>query len=155
MLFCVLKDKMCWLVLLLELWNDSFPHCMYIRRCGHEFCFSCGAEYREGLQSCQCALSDEDNIEFPTNPSIDESNLWVPAVMDAYSEQERAQLALIQRFLAGGFGLSDHQPCQSPPPCSDSYMDTIKDLYQLPWLERFVSVISDSYNDEHIQWTTA
>ncbi|KAH7654483.1 E3 ubiquitin ligase RBR family protein [Dioscorea alata] len=133
---------------LIEL-TDGCHH--MICRCGHEFCFSCGAEYRDGLQSCQCALSDEDNIEFSTNPSIDESNLWVPAVMDAYSEQERAQLALIQRFLAGGFGLSDHQPCQSPPPCSDSYMDTIKDLYQLPWLERFVSVISDSYHDEHIQ----
>ncbi|KAJ0975834.1 hypothetical protein J5N97_017799 [Dioscorea zingiberensis] len=122
-----------------------------ICRCGHEFCFTCGAEYSGGVQSCQCAFSDEENIEFPTNLSNQESDLWVPVGMDAYSEQERAQLALIQRFLAGGFGVSDHQPCQSPPRCSDSYMDTIKDLYQLPWLERFVSVISDSYHDEHIQ----
>jgi hypothetical protein len=28
----------------------------------------------------------------------------------------------------------------------------MKDLHQLPWLERFVSVISDTYNDDYIQW---
>lgn len=76
-------------------------------------------------------------------------------MMDAYSDQERSQLALIQRFLAGGFSLSDHHtnPCESPSSCSDvddtSYIDnTIKDLHQLPWLEQFVSVISDNYYNE-------
>lgn len=67
-------------------------------------------------------------------------------ILDAYSDQERSQLAVIQRFLAG-FSLTDHQSSQSPPPCTDSYADAMKDLHQLPWLERFVSVISDNYDD--------
>jgi len=83
----------------------------------------------------------------------------MPTAVEGYSEQERAQLALIQRFLAGGFSLGDNHnhndnpnPCQSPPRCADSYIvDTMKDLHQLPWLERFVSVISDTYNDDYIQ----
>jgi len=75
----------------------------------------------------------------------------MPTAIEGYSEQERAQLALIQRFLAGGFSLGDH-PSQSPPRCADTYVvDTMKDLHQLPWLERFVSVISDTYNDDYIQ----
>jgi hypothetical protein len=41
--------------------------------------------------------------------------------VEGYSEQERAQLALIQRFLAGGFSLGDN-PCQSPPRCADSLL---------------------------------
>jgi hypothetical protein len=78
----------------------------------------------------------------------------MPTAIEGYSEQERSQLALIQRFLAGGFSLGgDHHPSQSSPPrCADSYVaDTMKDLHQLPWLERFVSVISDSYNDDYVQ----
>ena len=81
----------------------------------------------------------------------------MPTAADGYSEQERAQLALIQRFLAGGFSLSgdNHHLSQqsSPPRCAaDSYIvDTMKDLHQLPWLERFVSVMSDTYNDDYIQ----
>lgn len=73
-------------------------------------------------------------------------------ILDAYSDQERSQLAIIQRFLAGGFSLSDHHSCQlpTPPPCTDSYIDAMKDLHQLPWLERFVSVISDNYYDDYI-----
>ncbi|KAI3781155.1 hypothetical protein L2E82_11158 [Cichorium intybus] len=74
--------------------------------------------------------------------------------MDAYSDQERSQLALIQRFLAGGFSLGDHhtnshEPPPLPPDDGGLYLDnTIKDLHQLPWLESFVSVISDNYYDE-------
>ncbi|KAK9156296.1 hypothetical protein Sjap_003776 [Stephania japonica] len=116
--------------------------------CRHEFCYSCGAEYRDGQQTCQCAFWDE-SLESPVAQNANESNPWgwdsfdsFPMIMDAYSDQERSQLALIQRFLAGGFGLSDHHPYQSPPQCSDSYVDTMKDLHQLPWLERFVSVIN-------------
>lgn len=125
--------------------------------CGHEFCYSCGAEYRDGQQTCQCAFWDEENSEDYTH-SMQESEQWawetfnsLPMIMDAYSDQERSQLALIQRFLAGGFGLSDHQPYQSPPRCTDSYVDAMKDLHQLPWLERFVSVISDNYYEEYSQ----
>jgi ribonuclease HI len=125
--------------------------------CGHEFCYSCGAEYRDGQQTCQCAFWDEENSEDYTQ-SMQESEQWawetfnsLPMIMDAYSDQERSQLALIQRFLAGGFGLSDHQPYQSPPRCTDSYVDAMKDLHQLPWLERFVSVISDNYYEEYSQ----
>lgn len=126
-------------------------------RCGHEFCYSCGAEYSEGQQTCQCAFWDEDNSEDFTH-SMQESEQWawetfnsLPMIMDAYSEQERSQLALIQRFLAGGFSLSDHHPYQSPPRCTDSYVDAMKDIHQLPWLERFVSVISDNYYEDYIQ----
>lgn len=123
--------------------------------CGHEFCYSCGAEYRDGAQTCQCELFDDDTPEPSVVSSNHESEQWrwesfdcLPAVIDAYSEQERAQLALIQRFLTGGVEPSDHHH-QSPPRCSDSYVDTIKDLHQLPWLERFVSVISDNYLENY------
>lgn len=75
----------------------------------------------------------------------------LPMMMDAYSDQERSQLALIQRFLAGGFSLNEQSPYQSPPRCTDSYADAMKDLHQLPWLERFVSVISDNYYEDYIQ----
>ncbi|XP_022994789.1 probable E3 ubiquitin-protein ligase ARI11 [Cucurbita maxima] len=130
--------------------------------CGHEFCYSCGAEYQDGQQTCQCAFwdddDDDDNSEDLVTHSIQESEQWawetfnsLPMITDAYSEQERSQLALIQRFLAGGFSLSDHQPYQSPPRCTDSYVDTMKDLHQLPWLERFVSVISDNYYEDYVQ----
>ncbi|XP_052202429.1 E3 ubiquitin-protein ligase RSL1 [Diospyros lotus] len=127
--------------------------------CGHEFCYSCGAGYREGQQTCQCAFWDEENSEedlvaYPTQES--EQWAWdsfdsIPTIMDAYTEQERSQLLLIQRFLAGGFSLSDQHPYQSPPRCTDSYVDAMKDLHQLPWLERFVSVISDNYYEDYIQ----
>ncbi|KAJ8758645.1 hypothetical protein K2173_000366 [Erythroxylum novogranatense] len=126
--------------------------------CGHEFCYSCGAEYRDGQQSCQCAFWDEDNSNDFVSQSVQEAEQWawetfnsLPLLMDAYSDQEKSQLALIQRFLAGGFSLSDHHPYQSPPRCTDSYVDAMKDLHQLPWLERFVSVITDNYYEDYIQ----
>ncbi|XP_074275709.1 E3 ubiquitin-protein ligase RSL1 [Silene latifolia] len=126
--------------------------------CGHEFCYACGAEYTaNGQQTCQCAFWDEGASE-DSNGTITPEEQWqwnsfdnFPMILDAYSDQERSQLALIQRFLAGGFSLSDHHPCQSPttPACTDSYVDVMKDLHQLPWLERFVSVISDNYDDDY------
>lgn len=126
--------------------------------CGHEFCYSCGAEYNEGHQTCQCAFWDEESLDIPVIQTNQDPGQWgwdsfdsLPMITDAYSEQERSQLALIQRFLAGGFGLSDHQPYQSPPRCADSYVDTMKELHQLPWLERFVSVISDNYYEDYMQ----
>ncbi|XP_061356006.1 E3 ubiquitin-protein ligase RSL1-like [Gastrolobium bilobum] len=149
--------------------NNRWKRCQQCRRmieltqgcyhmtcwCGHEFCYSCGAEYRDGQQTCQCAFWDEDNSEDSASHSLQESEQWawetfnsIPMITDAYSDQEQSQLALIQRFLTGGLGLSDHHSYQSPPPrCSDSYVDAIKDLHQLPWLESFVSVISDDYED--------
>lgn len=74
-------------------------------------------------------------------------------IMGAYSDQEQSQLALIQQFLASGsFSLGDHNnPYQSPPYCTDSYVDPMKDLHQLPWLERFVWVISDNYYEDYMQ----
>lgn len=108
---------------------------------------------------CDCAFwNDTFSADVITHPSQQfEQWAWesfgsLSTMMDAYSEQERSQLALIQRFLAGGFSLSDHQPDQPAPHYRDSYADTMKDLRQLPWLERFVSVISDNYYDEYIQW---
>ncbi|KAI4338739.1 hypothetical protein MLD38_023759 [Melastoma candidum] len=157
--------------------NNRWKRCQQCRRmieltqgcrhmtclCGHEFCYSCGAEYRDGQQTCHCAFWDEDRPEDLISYSAQESEQWawetfnsLPMVTDAYSEQERSQLMLIQRFLAGGFSLSDHCPSyqhtsSSPPRCSDSYTDAMKDLNQLPWLQRFVSVISDDYYEELLQ----
>lgn len=142
--------------------------------CGHEFCYSCGAQYIDNEQTCECAIlgSDEggENDEFTLTQNIGSSTAleeweWdscgsLSNLMDAYSDQERSQLALIQRFLAGGFSLGDHhtytyQSQSSPRQCTDSgssYLDnTMKDLHQLPWLERFVSVISDDYYEEYTQ----
>ncbi|XP_047327082.1 E3 ubiquitin-protein ligase RSL1 [Impatiens glandulifera] len=139
-------------------------------RCGHEFCYSCGDEYRNGLQTCECAVWDEEETsDAVTDDGItddavrEEYERWawdsfdfLPTIMDdAYTEQERSQLRLIQRFLAGGFTLGDHQPSyeSSPPACTEesSYVDPLKDLHQLPWLERFVSVITDDYSEEYMQ----
>ncbi|XP_061366920.1 E3 ubiquitin-protein ligase RSL1-like [Gastrolobium bilobum] len=129
-------------------------------RCGHEFCYSCGAEYRDGQQTCQCAFWDENNSEDSVTNSLQESeqlacetfNSFSMIMDDTYSDQEWSQFALIERFLDGAFSLSDHNPYQSPPPqCTDSYVDPLKDLHQLPWLETFVSVISDNYYEDYIQ----
>lgn len=139
---------------------DSHPFLpnRVIFRCGHEFCYSCGADYRDGQQTCRCAFWDDDCSEeieaYPTQQL--EQWAWdsfesLPMTMDAYSDQERSQLALIQRFLAGGFSLNEPNPYQPPPQCTDSYADAMKDLHQLPWLERFVSVISDNYYEDYIQ----
>lgn len=124
--------------------------------CGHEFCYSCGAEYIDAQQMCECAFwNDNYSGDVITHPSQQfEQWAWesfgsLSTMMDAYSEQERSQLALIQRFLAGGFSSSDHQTDQYPPHHTDSYVDSMKDLRQVPWLERFVSVISDNYYDEY------
>ncbi|PIN00346.1 putative E3 ubiquitin ligase [Handroanthus impetiginosus] len=125
--------------------------------CGHEFCYSCGAEYRNSQQTCQCAFWDEDNPEELATYPTQQFEQWawdsfesLPLTMDAYSDQERSQLALIHHFLAGGFSLTDHSPYQSPPLCTDSYANAMKDLHLLPWLERFVSVISDNYYEDYI-----
>ncbi|CAN6465246.1 unnamed protein product [Victoria cruziana] len=115
--------------------------------CGHEFCYACGAEYRDNQQTCQCIFWDEDHT---VSDSV-ESESWNWAHMDEhltltdfYTEYELSQLQSFQKFLAGGFGLSDLS-CQPPSQTKmDPYVDTIKEL---PWLERFVSVISDSYDD--------
>ncbi|RIA04003.1 hypothetical protein BRARA_K01775 [Brassica rapa] len=137
---------------------------MRCEECGHEFCYCCGGEYREGQQSCTCDFWDDEKEEEYQENTIQELEQWpwdafssMPSVMDAYSEQERSQLALIQRFLAGGgFSISDHHTFyQSPPPqppCRESsYVEAaMKDIHQLPWLERFVSVISDDYYEEYI-----
>ncbi|KAK7246092.1 hypothetical protein RIF29_40951 [Crotalaria pallida] len=126
--------------------------------CGHEFCYSCSAEYRDGQQTCQCVFWDADNSEDSVAHSLQESEQWawetfnsLSVITDAHSDQEQSQLALIQRFLCGGFSLGDHNPCQSPPRCNNSYPDPMKDLHQLPWLERFVSVISDNYYEDYNQ----
>ncbi|CAN0854980.1 hypothetical protein LINGRAHAP2_LOCUS6080 [Linum grandiflorum] len=121
--------------------------------CSNELCYSCGSEYRDGQQSCQCGLWEEDNnTDDSVTRSVQVSEQWawetfntMPILTDAYSDQERSQLALIQRFLSGGFSLSDHDhPPDSPPRCT---VDIMKDLQPFPWLERFMSVISDDYND--------
>lgn len=130
--------------------------CFHITcQCGHEFCYSCGAEYSDGQQTCKCTFHDENYYprELPPHQQRldDELEHWAwnsfqSMVTDAYSDEERSQLELIQRFLAGSFSLSttttaDHHR-QSPPPPPPA--DPMKDLHQLPWLERFVSLINDN-----------
>ncbi|KAG6393900.1 hypothetical protein SASPL_144475 [Salvia splendens] len=126
--------------------------------CGHEFCYSCGEDYRDGNRMCRCAFWEDDFTEGMAAYPSQQLEQWVwdsfeplPMATGAYSDQERSQLALIQRFLAGGFSLGDEDPHQAPPQCTDSYADTMKDLRQLPWLERFVSVISDDFYEDYIQ----
>lgn len=125
--------------------------------CRNEFCYSCGADYRHGQQTCQCAFWDEDFSDelepYPVQQEqwTEDSFESLPMLMDAYSDQDRSQLAVIQRFLSEGFSLTDHNPYQSPPRCMDSYVEAIKDLQQLPWLEGFVSLISDNYNEDYMQ----
>ena len=89
-----------------------------------------------------------------TEQSTDKDNI-VALVTHSTQSKKPSQLALIQRFLVGGgFSLSDHHTSyQSPqPPCRESsYVEAaMKDLHQLPWLDRFVSVISDDYYEEYI-----
>lgn len=130
--------------------------CVILGRCGNEFCYSCGADYRDGQQTCECAFWDENYSEdMATHPTEEyEQQGWntLPLTMDAYSDAERSQLALIQSFLTGGFSLTDHQTNQSSSPLhtTDYYADAMKDIGQLPWLERFVSVISDNYQDNYM-----
>ncbi|KAL1537580.1 putative E3 ubiquitin-protein ligase ARI11 [Salvia divinorum] len=126
--------------------------------CGHEFCYSCGMDYRDGQQTCQCAFWEDDYTEEMAAYPSQQLEQWawdsfesLPMAMGAYSAQERSQLALIQRFLAGGLSLSEEDPHQAPPQCTDSYADAMKDLRELPWLERFVSVISDDYYEDYLQ----
>ncbi|XP_021890065.1 probable E3 ubiquitin-protein ligase ARI11, partial [Carica papaya] len=84
-------------------------------RCGHEFCYSCGAEYREGPQTCQCAFWDEDNSEDLVNHSVQESEQWawetfnsLPMIMDAYSDREIT--AATYQSSGWSFSLSDITP---------------------------------------------
>ncbi|KAL3616745.1 hypothetical protein CASFOL_039139 [Castilleja foliolosa] len=141
--------------------------------CGHEFCYSCGEEYIDGQKTCECAFWDEDySEEIATNYPAQQLEQWawdsfesLPTTMDSYSDQERSQLALIHRFLAGSFGFIDNnnndnnnsnnnnrqQNYQSETRCTDSYAEVMKDLHQLPWLERFVSVISDDYYEDYVR----
>ncbi|GAA0145016.1 ubiquitin-protein ligase [Lithospermum erythrorhizon] len=128
--------------------------------CGHEFCYTCGVDYHYGEQTCECIFWDEDHAEDVDTPNQHlEEWSWdsfdpLTSMMDAYSDQERSQLALIQ--IAGGFSLTDQDAvCQSPEQCTDSYIDPMKELQQLPWLERFVSVISDNYYEEYMQASLA
>lgn len=38
------------------------PAFVYLCRCGHEFCYNCGAEWKNKKATCSCPLWDEDNI---------------------------------------------------------------------------------------------
>ncbi|CAA6669890.1 unnamed protein product [Spirodela intermedia] len=109
-------------------------------RVWHEFCYACGAEYQGGFQACRCDPWEEE-YEPSGEISSGETELWRWELFDssgtsAYTEQERSQLALIQTRRRR---------------CSDAYGDTMKDLHHLPWLERFVSVISDCYHEDCAQ----
>ena len=35
---------------------------LFFFRCGHEFCYSCGAEWKNKQRTCSCPIWDEENI---------------------------------------------------------------------------------------------
>ncbi|MCD9646648.1 hypothetical protein HAX54_036659 [Datura stramonium] len=102
--------------------NKRWRRCSQCRRmielthgCYHMTCW-------DGQQTCQCAFWDEDYTQDLATQPTQQFEQWawdsfesLPMMMDAYSDEERSQLALIQRFLAGGFSLTDHRAYQSPP----------------------------------------
>lgn len=55
-------------------------HC----RCGYEFCYTCGAEWKNKTQSCTCKLWDERNIVRDPLNSDDESD----EEYDHYEDEE-------------------------------------------------------------------
>ncbi|CAN8231325.1 unnamed protein product [Cochlearia groenlandica] len=131
--------------------NSSRVECP---ECERFVCVYCGVPWHASM-SCEEFRTLHVDETYPDGMSLrdDELEQWpwdtyssIPNVMGAYSEQERSQIALIQRLLAGG-GFSDHYTSyESPPPPPSSYVETaMKDVDQLPWLERFVYVISDDY----------
>lgn len=42
--------------------KNLFAACIYLCRCGHEFCYNCGAEWKNKKATCSCPLWDEENI---------------------------------------------------------------------------------------------
>lgn len=41
-------------------------------RCGFEFCYTCGAEWKNKLATCSCPFWDEDQIWIDRDRDIDE-----------------------------------------------------------------------------------
>lgn len=50
------------LSLLLHVFFLSFPCFPCDYRCGYEFCYNCGAEWKDKKATCACPLWAEDNI---------------------------------------------------------------------------------------------
>ncbi|XBH94340.1 hypothetical protein VPH35_085138 [Triticum aestivum] len=111
-------------------------------RCDHEFCYSCHVSTTTANKHASASSGTKtvpsSRQRSPAKPS--RSGYGTPSTAcptDGYSEKERVQVSLIQRFLAGGFSLSgEHHNLtqQSLPSCCavDSYIvDTMKDLHQL------------------------
>lgn len=116
--------------------------------CGHEFCYACGAEYRNKQQTCQCLYWDEHNIINYSAPN--EALDWTlfNGLNDNYTDHEQSQLALIQRFLSQDFNLSTSLQAPSRPlPHEESVDSAIRDLHQVPLLGSFVSAISGTSYD--------
>ncbi|CAN1150872.1 E3 ubiquitin-protein ligase RSL1 [Linum perenne] len=139
--------------------SQPYNNCAECPLCQRFLCVECQVPWHSSM-SCDeyqnLPLEERDDAtDDSITRSVQESEQWawdtfntMHMLTDAYSDQERSQLALIQRFLSGGFSLSDHHhPPQSPPPCTDSSVDIMKDLQPFPWLERFMSVITDDYNE--------
>lgn len=55
----------CFLILTgFSLFSDA---CNVFSRCGYEFCYNCGAEWKDKKATCSCPLWDEDNILYAAN----------------------------------------------------------------------------------------
>lgn len=50
-------QEMCLEIFIARFWVFTFP-C----RCGYEFCYTCGAEWKNKKATCSCPLWDEENI---------------------------------------------------------------------------------------------
>eukprot|EP00252_Welwitschia_mirabilis_P013579 TRINITY_DN2986_c0_g1_i1.p1 TRINITY_DN2986_c0_g1~~TRINITY_DN2986_c0_g1_i1.p1 ORF type:complete len:220 (-),score=28.76 TRINITY_DN2986_c0_g1_i1:183-842(-) len=113
--------------------------------CGHEFCYACGAEYRNKQQTCQCAYWDEHNIINPPRPN--ELSDWTYFNQYFYNgaDHEQSQLALLQRFLSEDFMFNNNLQTPSRSNHHEQPLEnTIDDLHQVPFLGSFVSAISDT-----------
>eukprot|EP01018_Ginkgo_biloba_P029308 Gb_23736 [translate_table: standard] len=116
--------------------------------CGHEFCYACGAEYRNKQQTCQCAYWDEQNIV--NHPVIDDASSWTLSngFSDNYLDHEESQMALLDRFLAEGFLPSNPLRVPRRPHFLEESVDSA--IREVPWLRNIVSAISGSSYEQFL-----
>lgn len=43
-------------------------------RCGYEFCYNCGAEWKDKKPTCSCPLWEEDNILYDDDRDFDDDD---------------------------------------------------------------------------------
>lgn len=59
-----------------------FP-CDY--RCGYEFCYQCGAEWKDKKATCDCPLwADDDESEWEEDEDVDDDDSYTDSPDDFY-----------------------------------------------------------------------